>query len=313
MFVCSIQLFQINNKQKEECIMKEKALYINLPDGASYRRVEVTADGRICIIYTEQYVSKEKSIEEILTGTIPKPIPLIGGTEVYQKDNGTPYWYCKIKEGRDEFMHVYFEDLTEKDLLYDANGKKRKFVTPKQKMFETNVKEVLKSKPKEGYRWLPVYEPSENSNGNLCYIAGAKVFQDLNAYQWYRKLEQYSPENGSKQATYTTYFLLLLRWLKDGIATIEQLADDSTEIGHYRYSKDAKIHQLEKTGDREFGGLYGFVGNTNKIVRTYETELDFSLIGGNYCAVGSEYPLARVRYGYNPEILGNIGLLELTK
>ena len=45
---------------------------------------------------------------------------------VYQKDNNTPYWYCKIKDGRDEFMHLYFEDLTEDDVLYDAKGKKRK-------------------------------------------------------------------------------------------------------------------------------------------------------------------------------------------
>ena len=46
-------------------------------------------------------------------------------------------------------MHLYFEDLTETDLLYDANGKKRKFTTEKQKNFKDNVLKALKNKPEE--------------------------------------------------------------------------------------------------------------------------------------------------------------------
>ena len=293
---------------------KEKVLYINLPDGANYREVKVTEDGRIGIVYTEECADSEDSIKLILTVSIPKPIPLIGGTEVYQKENGTPYWYCKIKKGRDEFMHVYFDDLTEDDLLYDANGKKRQFVTNKQEKFKADVMKALKNKPKEGYRWIPVYEPSKNSEGDLCYTAGKEVLRALNSYEWKKRLNEYSPENGSREASITTYFLLLLRWLKDGMATIEQLADNSKEIGHYWESKDAK-NTMEKTGEREFGGLYGFVGNTYKIVEDSESYLGSSFVGGYFNSHGNGYPLAHVEDNLVPHNTVNIGigLLELIK
>ena len=294
--------------------MKEKVLYINLPDGASYRRVEVTEDGRIGIVYTKQDVSNEESIKATVTGSIPKPMSLIGGTEAYQKDNGTPYWYCKIKEGRDEFMHLYFEDLTEKDLLYGANGKKRKFVTYGQKKFKKNALKALKNKPTEGYRWIPVFEPSIDSKGNLQYVAGAEVFRGLKFHIWEDWLDKYSPDNGSHEASITTYFLLALRWLKDGIATLEQLADDSKEIGHYCTSENAR-HNFEKTGEREFGGLYGFVGNTYKIVKDSESSSGFSLGGGNYNNSGFSSPLADLLHDYDPVFCmhNGVGLLELTK
>ena len=294
--------------------MKEKVLYINLPDGANYRKVKVTEDGRIGIVYTEECADSEDSIKATLTVSIPKPIPLIGGTEVYQKENGTPYWYCKIKEGRDEFMHVYFDDLTEDDLLFDTNGKKRQFVTNKQKKFKADVMKALKNKPKEGYRWIPVYEPSKNSKGNLRYTAGKEVLLALNSYEWEKKFEEYSPKNGSREASITTYFLLLLRWLKDGMATIEQLADNSKEIGNYWDSKDAK-HSREKTGEREFGGLYGFVGNTYKIVKDSESDSGVSIVGGYYHTFGDSYPLADVLHVEDPHDtrFTGVGLLELIK
>ena len=291
---------------------KEEVLYMDLPDGADYRRAEVTEDGRLAVFYTKNCVSSEKTIKT--TGSIPKPIPLIGGTDVYQKDNGTPYWYCKIKKGRDEFMNVYFDDLTEDDLLYDTNGKKRQFVTNKQEKFKADVMKALKNKPKEGYRWIPVYEPSKNLNGALCYIAGKKVLRGLDSSEWEKRFKKYSPKNGSREASITTYFLLLLRWLKDGIATIEQLADNSKEIGHYWDSEDT-IHNTENTGEREFGGLYGFAGNTCKIVKNFESISGFSFVGGNYVNDGNLYPLADVTHVVYPYITEDycVGLLELTK
>ena len=102
--------------------MKEKVLYLELPDGAKYRMVKVTEDGKIGIVYTEECNYNEK----VTKATIPKP--LIGVTNVYHKENGTNYWYCKIKDGRDEFMFLPFRDITQRDLLYDANGKERTFL-----------------------------------------------------------------------------------------------------------------------------------------------------------------------------------------
>lgn len=295
--------------------MKEKVLHINLPNGADYRRVEVTEDGKIGIVYTEQNVSNEESIKTPLTVSIPKPASLIGGTEVYKKDNGTGYWYCKIKEGRDEFMHLYFEDLTEEDLFYDTKGKKRKFFTDGQKKFRANVLEALDNKPEEGFRWIPVYEPSNDESGNIQYVSGANVLRGLSSYNWEENFKNYSPENGSRLASNTTYFLLLLRWLKDGVATIEQLADDSKDIGHYWDSKNAK-HDLEKTGEREFGGLCGFVGNTYKEVKDSESKPGFLSLGGSCNIKGYAWTVASVFHIFDPyhcDVVNSVGLLELTK
>lgn len=302
---------------------KEKAIRINLPDGVEFRRVEV-ADGCISIIYVEESVtdavklSEETSIDTINMSKIPtiafcEPIPLIGGTEVYQKE-GLPYWYCKIKDGRDEFMYLYFGDLTVQDILYTEDGKEREFVTEGQKTFRENVMKALKNKHYECFRWIPVYEPSMDKHGNLQYISGENVYNRFSCLGWKNALKNYSPENGSRMASITTYFLLLLRLLKDGLATIEQLADNSTEIGNYWNSKDSK-HKIEKTGERQFAGLFGFVGNTYKIVNDSESDSGYSILGGFYYMYGYEDPLGDVSRNVDPDSSRHVcvGMLELTE
>ena len=290
---------------------KEKAIRINLPDGAEYRRVEVT-DGGISIIYAEEIANDTAKASKTVSKALPKPTPLTGGTEVYQKE-GLPYWYCRIKDGRDEFMHLYFGDLTDDDLLFE-DGKKREFATEFQRNFKVEVLKALEHIPKKGFRWIPVYEPSMD-NGNLQYVSGANVLRGLYSEEWEEAFENYSPENGSSMATITTYFLLLLRLLKDGFATVEQLADDSKELGHYWDIKDTK-YEVEKTGERQLGGLYGFAGNTCKIVKDSESSSGFSILGFICSDIGYICPLADV-VSYSYDMFDSrdygVGLLELTK
>ena len=294
--------------------MKEKVLYVKLPENAKYRRVKVTDDGMIGIVYSEECTCQAKKEATIAKVEIPKPKVLVGGSEVYQNDD-VPYWYCDIKDGRDTFMHVYMEDLTEEDLLYDSKtGRKREFFTNREKKFRKDVLEALANKPKEGFRWIPVYEPSPTPNDSIQFVEGEKPLVGLNCPEWDKKLREYSPENESGKSSKTTYFLLLLRWLKDDIATLEQLAEHSEEIGHYRDSKNAK-HDFERTGERKFGGLYGFVGNTGKIVEDSDSESGSSLLGGNHFDGGVEFPLAfvdRIDYPDGKNIY-SVGLLELKK
>ena len=236
-------------------------------------------------------------------------------SEVYQKDDDVPYWYCKIKDGRDEFMHLYMEDLTEEDLLYDSKtGRKRKFYTEKQKEFKEKVLKALANKPKEGYRWLPVFEPSYDEYWRLQFVTDEKPYVKLNSSQWKKILREYSPENGSGMSSKTTYFLLLLRWLKDGIATLEQLADNSAGIGNYWDSENGK-HFFERAGERKFGGLYGLVGNTYKIVEDSDSDSGYSFLSGNCLSTGRAAPLADVFHIYTPNnnLNFSVGLLELTK
>lgn len=291
---------------------KEKVMYVVLPKGAKYRKIYATEDGKIAIEYTEEVARDAIEVSEAVPKTLPKPEPLVGGTEVYQKE-GLPYWYCKIKDGRDEFMYLYFGDLSSNDILYTTDGRERKFATSRQEKFKVNVMKALENKPEEGFRWIPVYEPSIENDCSLQYVAGKFVSPIFSSYDWKKAFQNYSPENGSKMATITTYFLLLLRLLKDGFATIEQLADDSKEIGHYCDRRDTL--GLERTGERQLGGLYGFAGNTRKIVKDSEPDSGFSILGGNCNDYGSYYPLADVEHDYHPNTIGrlNAGLLELTK
>jgi len=159
-----------------------------------------------------------------------------------------------------------------------------------------------------------VYEPSKDVDGNLQYIAGKEVLRNISNYSWERKFQNYSPENGSQMSSITTYYLLLLRFLKDGFATIEQLADDSKEIGHYYDSIDAK-HEYEKTGERQLGGIYGFGGNTFKVVKDPESPSGFSILGGDCYNYGCKYPLADGEEDDYPYDIKSdrIGLLELIK
>lgn len=292
---------------------KEKVLTIELPDGAKYRRVEVTEAGKVEIIYAEEVVDDTNVSIIVSKANRKKPFRrLIGATDVYQKKyNGTDYWYCKIK-GRDEFMYLYLGDLTSNDLFYDADGNERKFVTEKQKKFRVDVMKALKYMPEESFRWIPVYEPSIDFRGNLQYVSRATVLRNLTSCEWEKKFQKYSPENGSQMASKTTYFLLLLRLLKDGLATMEQLADDSKEIGHYWDSENAK-HEMEKTDERQFGGLYGFAGNTHKIVRDFESSSGFSNLGGSYLVFGNNGSLSS---GEDDKYLDvahyrGVGLMEL--
>lgn len=292
----------------------EKVMYIDLPNGADYRRVEVTEDGRIGSVYTEQCVNNGKSIKDPLATAIPKPVHLIGGTDVYQKDNSTNYWYCKIKGGRDEFMHLYFGDLAEEDILYDENGKPREFSTDKQRKFRDDALKAVKNKPKRGFVWIPVYWPSKDAkdNVNLQYVSGEPLLVGLDEYQWDELFENYSPENGSQMASKTTVFLLKVRLLKDKIVTMEQLAETNLRRNNYYWDSDKG--RFKKISRSKFGGLYGFGTNTCMIVKDSESSSIFSRL----------YVKPRISsFRVIPEIPGDktpesikkryVGLLELTK
>lgn len=293
--------------------MEEKVLWLKLPKDAKYRKVIVAEDGMIGIVYTEESKEQQNKKDTIAKVEIPKPKALAGGSVVYKKDD-IPYWYCKIK-GRDIFMHVYMEDLTENDLLYDSKtGKERVFSTDRQKKFKEYVLEALTNKPEEGFRWIPMYEPSLAPNGSVQFVEGEKPLLGLKCNEWNKMLKEYSPENESGRCSKTTYYLLLLRWLKDGIVTLEQLTDHSEEIGHYEDSVNSK-DDFERTGERKFGGLYGFVGNTNKIIEDPFSTSGCSLVGGNFNNDGNKFPLAVLYHIDGPYYTYNhsVGLMELKK
>ncbi len=256
--------------------MKEKVLYIELPEGANFRELRQIGDGVLGIVYETGQVANEaektkKAKKRKRTVEIPKPEPLFGGSEVYQK-NGSPYWYCRIKGGRDEFMHLYTQDLTVEDVFYDFTGKRRCYFSYLYENLRDNFLEALENKPKSGYRWIPVCDPSLDEEGELQFVKDKKILTYISNIEWEEKMKVYSPENGSRISSKDTFFLLLLRWLKDGVATQEELAYTSNESPVYW--NDEKL--------KNFGGLYKFVGSTGKLVRDSNKATDGFIIGWKY-------------------------------
>ena len=263
---------------------KEKVMFITLPRGAILLGASELKGGRVKIRYYE---------EKIRTLRAPSiPAPLVGGSSVYQKD-GLPYWFCRIKDGRDEFMYLRMDDLSSDDLLYDATGKRRKFISDKQIEFKKNVLNALGDMPEEGFRWLPVCEPSVEEYWAMKFVPGEEVLTDQSIPDWQNMVFNYSLVNGSTIASKTTYFLLALRYLTDGIATLEELADDSSTIGNYRDFNNESF--LEKAGERTLGGLSGIVGNTKKLVKDLDSPTGFSTVGGSYSTFGYTHPMADIR------------------
>lgn len=151
-------------------------------------------------------------------------------------------------------------------------------------------------------------------NDSIQFVEGEIPLVGLSSLEWDKMLKKYSPANESAKISKTTYFLLSLRWLKDGFATLDQLADHSEEIGHYWDSENAK-YEFEKTGERKFGGVYGFVGNTCIIVEDPNSESGSSLLGGSYDNLGDSCPLDDVALIFSPDLeySNSVSWLELKK
>lgn len=272
---------------------EEKEMCGKLPQDKIISRVQVT-DG-----------------DKLFQEAFPEPKPLVGASTVYQKSR-LPEYYCRIKDGRDEFMHLYFGDLTEHDVDYTVKGIERIYTTVRQQKLRTRLLNALDNKPKEGV-WIPVYEPSRAADGQLQFVPNMTVLRFLTCNNWENLMQDYSPENGSRMASPTTYFLLLLKFIKLGFVTLEDCADDSSSIGNYCDSPYTS-RCVEKTGSRWLGGLSGFAGNTYKIVKDSNSFFKFMRLGGCCNNLGYQWPLMAVACDFLPDeiIYHGVGLLELT-
>ena len=140
----------------------------------------------------------------------------------------------------------------------------------------------------------------------------AKLYSD-NIFKLCLTAELYAIKIGDKYdfLESETYYLLLLRWLKDEIATFYQLCHDSSGIGNFRDSPNSK-ENYELTGERQFGGLYGFVGNTVKIVKKSST---FYAVGEDAFGRGSAFPICskHKKHHLNARFPAELGLMELIR
>ena len=140
---------------------------------------------------------------------------------------------------------------------------------------------------------VPVCDPSIDENGKLQFVPGCKVAVGYS----YNELEKLAEKNSFRLGTKNEYFLflgtILNRLIAEGwseTAAFEAVCTDSTELGHYSNSADAK-YDFELTGSRKIVGKCD-LANTYKILAKDEKAGGFWFAGGNFDSYGNDYPLA---------------------
>ena len=164
---------------------------------------------------------------------------------------------------------------------------------------ENNLKCFVQTAIKNGLKdfWRPVYDPSFDDNGCICYHPGNMPAVGKSYNWWYKHAKAFCPERGSRLGTNSEYGVFLAVLIKELVASGKSVewawnavCNDSKELGHYWESKDAK-HDFETTGSRDICGWYD-LANAYKILAEDEEASGYWLAGGGYRNFGDRRPLA---------------------
>ena len=139
---------------------------------------------------------------------------------------------------------------------------------------------------------IATMEPSFGVDGQLTFAKNKDVAVGLNYWQWLEKASSFYNDEfwQSDLAEIAEYDLFIAYRIATGCWTIEYVCDDSSGRGNYRRGELDGCH-MEKTGARRVGGFHDGVGNTHKLVKAGDS---FVVCGGNYRALGSQYPVGDV-------------------
>lgn len=143
---------------------------------------------------------------------------------------------------------------------------------------------------------VPVCDPSIAEDGSLQFVEGCKPAVGYS----YNELKELAYKNGVELGSEDQYVLFLTTishrliedygWSKAN--AINAVCSDSTELGHYCNSANAK-YDFELTGSRGVAGKFD-LANTCKILAKDEKAGGFWVAGGNYGCNGFNYPLSHL-------------------
>ena len=146
---------------------------------------------------------------------------------------------------------------------------------------------------------VPVCDPSIDENGSIQFVAGCKPAVGYS----YNELKNLAIKNGVQLGSKNQYVLFMAtiihRLVEEGwskVNAIFAVCTDSTEIGHYWNSKNAK-HTLEVTGSRKVAGKCD-LSNAYKILANDEKAGGFWVASGDRLYYGNYYPLANLYLNY---------------
>ena len=145
---------------------------------------------------------------------------------------------------------------------------------------------------------VPVYDPSIDEKGRIHFVAGKRPAVGYS----YNELKELARINGlrlGKKREYVPFLgTIIYRLIEDGWSEYKAfhvVCSDSTELGHYHNSENAK-KDFELTGSRKIAGKCD-LANTGKILAAEdERNSGFWVGGGNCHNDGCDVPLARLCY-----------------
>lgn len=154
-----------------------------------------------------------------------------------------------------------------------ADGAEKRFLEDLKEAVDAGVKNFK----------VPICDPSIDENGFLQFVSGCKPAVGYS----YNELKELANKNGVQLGSKNQYVLFLAtiihRLIEEGWSkksALHAVCTDSTELGHYSNSADAK-DDFELTGSRKIVGRCD-LANTYKVLAKDEKSGGFWLAGGDY-------------------------------
>lgn len=160
-------------------------------------------------------------------------------------------------------------------------------------------------------------DPSFSEDGKgIQYKAGEMPAVGKTAIWNENAAKNFLPSKNScliKDTNYAVFLGTLIQYLVGERGyTMEEawyaVCDDSTELGHFYNSPNAK-RTFETTGSRRINWRYDF-GNTYKIAKTFDGT-SFVIFGGNCNCNGYTYPLADLSMFINQNLNCNNSVVQI--
>lgn len=239
----------------------------------------INEDSNGALVLTMESMVKEQ-VETILNQNLEKDEvqkcleQLMAGSISTEKEMAAEIETITV-EGSDS--QIYFDMLEYTPANDDEN------------LFLQNLKEAVDAGVKPFK--VPVCDPSIAEDGSIQFVEGCKPAVGYS----YNELKEHGVQLGSKNQYVLFLATIIHRLVEEGWSkanAINAVCSDSTELGHYCNSANAK-DDVELTGSRGVAGKFD-LANTCKILAKDEKAGGFWIAGGSCLDNGNDCPLARL-------------------
>ena len=156
--------------------------------------------------------------------------------------------------------------------------------------------EQLESVKKYGGFYISRYDISKSSAEKPQSVKGVMPWGNINFYDAKKIASTIEDSEAVKShLTFGAEYDSVLEWfIKTGVRTLVEIAEDSTEWGNHWNTENSPL-QLFKTGSREewcANNIYDFAGNVSEWTQEQNESLFRVIRGGYYSNFGYSFPVA---------------------